>query len=100
MNERSFLNTTKVKSKITIARRPKTSSITDNTQSLSGDGKSSGSTELTSEQRRQIEQVGVELVRLQLEKQGLKVEPNQANKVYDLLARRNGEEYHIEVKAH
>jgi hypothetical protein len=64
---------------------------------------SSGSTtsSLTPEQRKQIEQVGRAIVCRVLEQRGFEVfEMNEANPGFDILARKEEEEYHIEVKSH
>ncbi|MEM4408443.1 MAG: DUF3883 domain-containing protein, partial [Candidatus Caldarchaeum sp.] len=56
---------------------------------------------MSDEQRRQVEQTGRQLVIRHLEEQGYEViEMRDHNPGYDIRARKEGVEYHIEVKAH
>ncbi|MEM4407869.1 MAG: DUF3883 domain-containing protein [Candidatus Caldarchaeum sp.] len=100
-SELKLVDPAQVEPDVRTAKQRKSATSAVSTRSPAEDRLSSASTTLTPEQRKQIEQVGRKLVRLQLERQGFEVfEMHEVNKGYDLLARRNGEEYHIEVKAH
>ncbi|MCS6919607.1 MAG: DUF3883 domain-containing protein, partial [Fimbriimonadales bacterium] len=59
------------------------------------------SSTLTAEQRKQIEKVGREIVLLELQRRGFDARGmSEVNEGYDIFARKDNQEYHIEVKSH